>query len=449
MNSIGTLQSGEKKHVVIIGGGFAGITAAKRLEKHLDSGWEIYLLSNENYLTFNPLLPEVVGASILPGNVVAPLRQMAKRTRFRMVEVTSVDPVAKTAYYSGREDGQLHYDELVLACGQAASLGIIEGMTEFGLPLKTVGDALYMRNRIVSRLEQATIEPDEKRRAWLTRFVVVGGGFSGVEVAGELADFLFSAQRYYKNVSIENCQVILLHDGDHLLPELPRSLGETTQRNFEKRGLDARLNTRAASVDAEGVTLSDATRIETGTVICTIGTVPQNFTKTLDLPKERGRFLTHPDLSVKGSDGVWAVGDCALIPNAYNDTLCPPTSQFAEREARCLADNIIARVSGKETRAFSYRPRGQLASIGHTKAVAHIYGIRLSGFIAWLLWRGLYLMKIPTLARKARLYLEWSWSMFFPPDIAHLSFVRTTDREKKEPGHGTGGEGGIRTREGY
>lgn len=435
MSSIGTLQSGEMKHVVVIGGGFAGIEVAKRLEKRLDCNWEIYLLSNENYLTFNPLLPEVVGASISPGNVVAPLRQMAKRTRFRMVEVTSVDPLSKTVFYSGRNEGQLHYDELVLACGQAASLKIIDGMAEFGLPLKTVGDALYMRNRILSRLEQATIEPDESKRAWLTRFVVVGGGFSGVEVAGELADFLFSAQRYYKNVTIENCQVILLHDGDHLLPELPRSLGEATQKNFKKRGLDARLNTRAASVDGEAVTLTDGSRIEAGTVICTIGTVPQIFTTTLDLPKERGRFLTNADLSVKDTEGVWAVGDCALIPNAHDNAFCPPTAQFAEREARCLADNLVARINGKETRAFSYHPQGQLASIGHTKAVAHIYGIRISGFIAWLLWRGLYLMKIPTLARKARLYLEWTWAMFFPPDIAHLSFVRTTDRRihREEP----------------
>lgn len=432
MTSIGTLQSSDKQHVVVIGGGFAGINVVKRLEKRLDDDWEIYLLSNENYLTFNPLLPEVVGASILPGNVVAPLRQMAKRTRFRMVDVTSVDLNAKTVHYTGREQGNLHYDQLVLACGQAASLNIIEGMSEYGLPLKTVGDALFLRNRIVSRLEQATIEPDEKIRDWLTSFVVVGGGFSGVEVAGEVADFLFSAQRYYKNVSRENCKVMVLHDGDYLLPELPRSLGEVASRSFKKRGLDVRLRTRAAAVDCKAVTLTDGTRIDAGTVICTIGTVPQDFTKTLELAKERGRFLTNGDMSVKAAERVWAVGDCALIPNAYDGALCPPTAQFAERQARSVADNIIARVNGQETRAFSYRPQGQLASIGHTKAVANIYGIKLSGFIAWLMWRGLYLMKIPTLARKARLYLEWTWAMFFPPDIAHLSFIRTTDRKRRD-----------------
>ena len=432
MNDIGTLQAADKKHVVIIGGGFAGIATARRLEKRLDAAWEIYLLSEENYLTFNPLLPEVVGASILPGNVVAPLRQMSKRTRFRMVRVTGVDPNSKTVYYEGRGRGRLHYDELVLACGQAANMDFIPGMAELGLPLKTVGDALFMRNRIVSRLEQATIEPDPSARDWLTTFIVVGGGFSGVEVAGELADFLYSSVRYYKNVLREGCRVIVLHNGDRLLPELPQSLGRAAYKNFANRAIDVRLNVLVTTADERGVTLSDGSRVDGGTIVCAVGTRAQRFADALDFPKERGRILTNPDLSVQGAEHIWAAGDCARVPNAFDDGICPPTAQFAERQGKRLADNLAAKVTGRPTQGFNYRPRGQLASIGHTRAVADVFGIKLSGFVAWLMWRALYLMKIPTLARKARLYLEWTWAMFFPPDIAHLSFTRTRDRRTKE-----------------
>lgn len=426
-NPAGTLQAQEKKHVVIVGGGFAGVMAARRLEKQLPAEWEIYLLSNENYLTFNPLLPEVVGASILPSNVVAPLRLIINRTRFRMVQVRIVDIKERVVHYVGHGSGKLRYDHLVLACGQRANIGIVDGMREHGLPLKTLGDALFIRNRIVSRLEHATIEPDPAHRDWLTTFIIVGGGFSGVEVAGEVADFVRAAVPYYKNVHRTNCRVILLHGGDYLLPELPESLGNATARSFSRRGLDVRLMTRVVAVDADGVTLEDGTRIAGGTVICTIGSAPQALAAAIDLPKKRGRFVANADLSV--DDRVWAIGDCALVPNRHDGSSCPPTAQFAERQAKVLAENLCATISGKPTREFSYRPKGQLASVGHTKAVAWIYGIRLSGFLAWLLWRGLYLMKIPTLARKARLYLEWSWAMFFPPDISHLSFARTTDRD--------------------
>jgi len=421
----GTLQRTDRRHVVIVGGGFAGVNVARRLEKRLGRDWEIYLLSEENYLTYKPLLPEVVGASILPGNVVAPLRQMTDRTRLRMVRVDGVDVGAKTVHYRGREPGSLQYDELVLACGQRPRVDLVEGMDRYGNPLATVGDALHLRNRILARLEQATIEPDKATRDWLTRFVVVGGGFSGVEVAGELFDFLCAAVRYYKNVAAQDCRVTLLHAGDRLLPELSARLGEVAGKNFAKRGIDVRLDARAVQVDADGVTLENGERIGGGTVITTIGTQPQPFADAVDLPKDRGRFVTGPDMRVEGADGVWALGDCALVPNAWDGEYSPPTAQFAERQARMLADNLLASTAGREARDFRYRPRGQLASIGHTKAVVELRGLRFSGFVAWLVWRAFYLVRIPTFARKARLYLEWTWAMFFPPDVAHMNFDRT------------------------
>ena len=418
-----------KRNLLIIGGGFAGATLAQRLERQLPPEWEIFLLSETNFVTYYPLLPEVVGASVLPGHVQAPLRQMMKRTRIRMVRVDRVDLDARRVFYHNDEPGELPFEQVVFAAGVRANTGIVEGMAAHALPLKTVGDALYIRNRIVERLEQATIHPDEARRRQLTTFVVIGGGFSGVETAGELDDFLQSAERYYKNVRREHCRVVLLHGGDCLLPELSESLGRKTEGLFRERGIEVHLNARAVKIEDECVLLDDGGSVAGATIISTIGTVPHRFIQDPSLPLERGKIRVEGDMSVAGHPGVWALGDCALVPNAYTDQLSPPTAQYAEQQARTLADNIGAGIHGGSTRVFSYRPKGYMASIGHNKAVAEIYGVGLSGFIAFLLWRGSYLLKVPTLARKVRLFLEWNWAMFFPPDIAHLGFKRTEPEE--------------------
>ncbi len=423
------LRQTRTKSVVIIGGGFAGTVLAQQLEKKLPLDWEIYLLSQSNYLTFNPLLPEVIGASLLPGHVLAPIRQMVKRTRIRMVCVDNIDFADKIIYYHNDEAGQLHYDHIVFAAGVRANTSIIPGMDEYALPLKTVGDALFIRNQVIEKLEHATIHPDPERRKSLTNFIIVGGGFSGVEVAGELDDFLASAQRYYKNVRREDCKLILLHSGDRLLPELSASLGIKTGKIFSKRGIEVRLNTRVVRVDNETVILDSGEELPGSIIICTIGTTSNEFILASDLPQERGKITVDADMSVPGMDGVWALGDCARVPNGSQNQdkqpLSPPTAQFADRQGKFLARNIALNIAGKQTRAFHYKPIGMLASIGHNKAVAEIYGIPLSGFVAWLIWRAIYLAKMPTLPRKIRLFLEWSWAMFFPPDIAHLGFERT------------------------
>lgn len=411
--------------VVIVGGGFAGTSLAKRLERKLPADAEIELLSQENYVTFNPLLPEVVGASLLPGHVVAPLRQMLKRSTVRMVRVDDIDLEQKRVMYAGEGTGTIDYDHLVLACGQAANLAIVKGMARYALPLKTLGDALFLRNRIIVRLEQAEQQPNPEYRRWLTTFVVLGGGFSGVEVAGELVDFIRASRRYYPCLNDDQIRVILVHSGERLLPELSASLGEFTYKNMMKNGIDIRLQARAVRVDDRAVYLDSGEILSAGTVVCTIGTAPNSLLADLPLPKQRGRIETAPDMSVPGFPNVWALGDCAAVVNARDGKVCPPTAQFADRQGRQLARNIAEAVAGRPTRAFSYKPAGQLSAIGHNRAVAEMFGLRISGFIAWLMWRGVYLLKIPTLGRKARLFLEWNWAMFFPPDIAHLGFNRT------------------------
>lgn len=415
----------EQKKLVIIGGGFAGLTLAKKLEKTMALDWDIYLLSKTNFITYNPLLPEVIGASILPGHVQAPVRLVLKRTRIRMVTVDRIDYSNKIVHYHNDREASLSFDQLVLASGVQANTNMLPGLHEYTLPLKTVGDALRIRNQIIERLEQATIHPDIERRAQLTTFVILGGGFSGVETAGELEDFLKSAQRFYKNVDRKDCRIILIHGTDRILPELSPKLSEIATKNFKKRGIDIRLKQRAASIDGEKVILKSGEIIEGATIVCTIGTVPHAFIENDELPTQRGKIITQGDMSVEGAAGIWAIGDCALVPNAKSGEYIPPTAQFADRQAKVLAKNIVASLAQKPTQKFSYKPQGMLASIGHNKAVAEIFGMRFSGLIGFMLWRGVYLLKVPTLARKVRLFLEWNWAMFFPPDIAHLGFKRS------------------------
>jgi len=418
-------MSNERKNLVVIGGGFAGITLAQQLERQLPPDWHLTLVSQENFITFNPLLPEVVGASILPGHVIAPHRQMIHCSHVCMVQVTEIDTAARTIQYLGEGTGTLRYDQLVLACGTNANLDIIKGMGQYALPLKTLGDALFLRNRVVSRLEQAELQPNAEARRWLTTFVVIGGGFSGVETAGVLKDFLRASLKYYPRIQPDDVRVVLLNGQKRLLPELSASLGEFAGRKMRMHGLDVRLEARASRIDDRAVTLASGEIIPAGTVICTIGTQANPLVTDSPLPKERGRVKVNEDMSVPGFDGVWALGDCAAVPNKLDGTISPPTAQFADRQARQLARNIASRLQGRSTSAFSFKPVGQLSTIGHNKAVAEMFGIKLSGFVAWLLWRGVYLLKIPTLARKSRLFLEWNWAMFFPPDIAHFGYRRT------------------------
>jgi len=420
--------------IVILGGGFAGATLASRLEDQLPSDVRIALVSSDNYVTFSPLLPEVVGASILPGHVVAPLRQMISRTELLMAEVTAIHLGRGQLDYRGEGPGAIRYQQLVLACGQSARLTMVPGMAEHALPLKTLGDALVLRNQLIARLEHAQLEPDPERRRWLTTYAIVGVGFSGVEVAGEALDFLQQAVRYYPAVDARDCRIVLVHSGDRLLPELSPDLGAFAYRKMAARGIDVRFETRATRIDAQGMELQDGERIEAGSVVTTVGNGSNPLVAQLALPMQRDQLITNPDMSVPDQPGLWAIGDCAAVPNAYDDRVSPPTAQFATRQAHQLADNLARSLEGRSTAAFSYRPLGQLASIGHNKAVAEVFGIRLYGFVAWLLWRGVYLLKLPTLPRKMRVFLEWNWEMLFPPDTVSLRFSRTGRSHGEAPG---------------
>lgn len=416
--------------IVIVGGGFAGTTLVRELQRTLSKKAALTLISEESYTTFNPMLPEAVGAAIFPEQAVAPIRVMlAPPTRFVMGIVTRIDPVGKTLECETLAGVRaLAYDHVVLAFGSRARLDLVPGMAQHALPLKTVGDALHIRNTVLRRAARIELESERAVRRRLGHFVVVGGGFSGVEVAGTLADCLAGIARYYPRVEAGELKVTLLQDIDRLLPELPARLGAAALESLRARGVEVRLGAKVTDVDDGHARLADGSPIETSTVICTIGTRPNALLQETKLPVERGRIRVAPDLSVPGTADVWAIGDCALVPNALAGGFAPPTAQFAVREAKVLARNLAARIEGRQTRPFAYRSRGMMASIGHRKGVAELLGVPLGGFPAWLLWRAYYLSQMPTLGRKLRIFVEWTWGMFFPTDITHLRFTRSREQ---------------------
>ncbi|MBL8448174.1 MAG: NAD(P)/FAD-dependent oxidoreductase [Zoogloeaceae bacterium] len=419
-----------ERNIVIIGGGFAGTTLAQALEQRLPPPWRVVLVSQESYTTFNPMLAEVVGASVFPEHVIAPIRQMVSQTRFIMATVTEVDTARRLVVgntLAGRRE--IPYEHLVFAFGTRANLALVPGMEEHALPLKLIGDALFIRNRVLQRVARIELEADPEIRRRLGHFVVVGGGFSGVEVAGELADFLASARRFYPRVRPEELAVTILQDGARLLPELPECLGQAAARSMAKRGIQVRLGARAAQVADTGVTLASGEFLSSATVICTIGTKPNPVVERLGVPTQRGRIETEPDMQVRMHPGLWAIGDCALVPNARSGQLSPPTAQFAVAQAGQLADNLLAAIDGRPTRPFGHVSRGMMATTGHMKGVAQVFGLRLSGLPAWLLWRAYYLLRMPTFGRKLRIWVEWTWSMFFKADITHLRFTRTSEAD--------------------
>jgi NADH dehydrogenase len=415
--------------IVIVGGGFAGTTLARELQRTLPRSATLTLISEESYTTFNPMLPEAVGAAIFPEHAVAPIRAMlSPATRFVMGTVKSINTREKRLHCDTLAGPRtLPYDHLILAFGSRARLDLVPGMALHALPLKTVGDALHIRNVVLRRAARIELESDPLVRRHLGRFIVVGGGFSGVEVAGSLADCLAGIKRYYSRIAPEELGITLLQDIDRLLPELPPRLGLAALKSLRARGVEVLLGARAAEVHDQGVRLSDGLWVSGSTVVCTIGTRPNALVENLDVPKERGRIEVAPDLSVPGHQGLWALGDCALVPN--NGSFAPPTAQFAVQEAKHLARNIVARIENRNTSDFRYRSRGMMASVGHLKGVAEVLGVPLSGLAAWLVWRAYYLSRMPTLGRKLRIFVEWTWGMFFPTDITHLRFTRSSEQD--------------------
>jgi NADH dehydrogenase len=427
--------------ILILGGGFGGVYTALELEKLLgrDRTVEINLVSRENYLVFQPMLPEVISGSIGILDTITPIRRLCPRTNLYTRTVEGIDLRRRLVTLDvgfGAQSLQLEYDHLVIALGNITSFAGIPGLPEHALPFKYLGDALALRNRIIHVLEEADIEQDPEARRHLLTFVVAGGGFSGVEAVAELNDFVRAVAKSFRHVRAEEIRVILLHAGPLILPELPKSLAEFAQRLLMRRGVEIRLNTRLHGATAGAALLADGERIPTRTLVSSVPSAPNPLVAILPVAKDQGRIRVDEHLAVVDHLGMWAVGDCAHVIDARTGEPCPPTAQHAIRQARCAARNIAATVRGEPRRSFAFKALGKLGSLGHHSAVAEVFGIKLSGFLAWWLWRTIYLMKLPGLERKIRVATDWALDLLLPPDIVQLKTERALSirREHFEAG---------------
>ena len=410
--------------VVIVGGGFAAVQFAKTLRKKLSvSECEILLFNRENHLVFHPLLADVAGASINPDAAAAPLRQMLPGVGCRTERVQRIDlRTSEIEFDDGTSTlSRLHYDHVVIACGAETNLGIIPGMTDHAFGFKVMRDAIDLRQHIVHQMEHAEAASDPDRRRWHLSFIIVGAGFSGVELAGEINELVRSSSRFYLNFRREDVVVTVVHSQAQVLPEVAPPLREFARKKMEKAGITIMLNARAVAATHEGVELDNGQMLKGGTIACTIGTAPSPIIQALDVPKERGRIRTTGDMRIEGQMNAWAIGDCAYIVNAFDNKPSPTTAQFAERQGRQAALNLVRVLKGEPTRPFRFKALGQLCSIGGYQAVAEMFGMRVSGFLAWFLWRGVYLFKLPTWSRRIKVALDWFWDFLFPRDLSFLN----------------------------
>ena len=421
-------QPVNKKKVLVIGGGFGGVFAAKALERQGRGKLEVELVNRNNYFVFQPLLPEVAAASIHSADAVVPLRQLLRRLQVRLAEIMGIDFARKTVTVmqgAWRVPVDLAYDELVIALGTGVDLKRFPGLPEHALTMKDLSDAHRLRTHVIGCLETADVTADPDVKCQLLTFVVVGAGFSGVETVAEVRELVRRALKYYPNIRPDEVRFYLIEHANRILPTFPAELADYATRQLQIHGVEVMTGIGTKTATGTGVELADGRIIPTSTIVATIGNGPHQLVEALGLDMKWGRIKTDRFMRVPGLDSVWALGDSALIPLV--DTpgedpahYAPQTAQFAVREGRQLASNILAKINGNDLTPFAYTSKGSLASLGMSKAVADVYGIKLSGTLAWLLWRGFYLSFLPGFATKFRVGLTWLLNTVMPPNIVQI-----------------------------
>lgn len=422
-----------KNRIVILGGGFAGMRTAECLENELDGNHTaaITLVSETNALLFTPMLAEVAGSSLEPSHISTPLRGSLRRTEFIRARAQEVDFDRRRVILDTGLDAEgnalrreIPYDHLVLALGSVSNYFGMANIQQLAFNFKSLLDAIRIRNHVIEMFERADRQPDPALRKTLLTFVVAGGGFAGVELAGALNDFARGILADYPNLQPGDLSVVLVHARDRILPELSESLARYAQKRMESRGVTFRLNTRLADANPGVVLLSDG-EIRANTLVWAAGTAPNPLLKSLPGQKDkRGAVVVDLNLACPGIPGLWALGDCAAVVDAKSGKPCPPTAQFALREAQVLAKNIRAALEGRPGRPFHFDSLGALCVVGHQTACAELTvpfargrSMRFSGLLAWAMWRGIYLSKLPGVERKIRVLMDWTIELFFPRDI--------------------------------
>ncbi|MFE1908757.1 NAD(P)/FAD-dependent oxidoreductase [Streptomyces gardneri] len=426
----------EPARILVVGGGYVGMYTALRLQRQLRAELragtvEIVVVTPEPYMTYQPFLPEAAAGSISPRHVVVPLRRILDHCRILIGEVRSVDHAKRTAALSTlatEEEGtggiELTYDELVLAPGSVSRTLPVPGLADHGIGFKTVEEAIGLRNHVIEQMDIASSTRDPALRDAALTFVFVGGGYAGVEALAELEDMARYTARYYHNVKPEDLRWVLVEASDRILPEVGEDMGRYAIRELRGRNIDVRLETRLESCEDRIAVLSDGTRLPTRTVVWTAGVKPAPVLAATDLPlNERGRLRCTAHLAVEGVEHAWAAGDAAAVPDITSGEPgkeCAPNAQHAVRQAKVLAENVAASLSGRPLTEYAHAYVGSVASLGLHKGVAHVYGRKLKGYPAWFMHRAYHLSRVPTFNRKARVLAEWTLSGLFKREIVSL-----------------------------
>ncbi len=428
------------KKIVIIGGGFAGMNVARRLRKLLrdQPEYEITLVSRDNFFLMTPLLFEAGSGVLEPRHAVNPIRLIfGKETNLRFVEgeATSID--VERQIVRGKvvhqEEVESHYDHLVLAVGGVTNMELVKG-SENALTFKTLADAIYLRNFVIRRFEEADVERDPDVKKSRLTFVIVGGGLVGVELQGELEEFAHAAAKNYPRIDASEMRFELIEHGSRLMKEMDEDLAAYAQGVYERRGIRVRLNTPVERVEPGRVHLKGGETIDASTIIIATGVTPSPLVKSMEnIQKEKNGHITcDATMRSVSHKNVWALGDCAFVPDPDGKPY-PALAQHALREARLLAKNIAADIAGKPAKPFIYRTKGTLAALGGFKGVGKVFNIKLKGFTAWTVWRGYYLLQMPGIGRRIRIMMDWLVAITMGYDIVEVNFDRDIQNQPRDP----------------
>jgi NADH dehydrogenase len=438
--------------VVILGGGYVGMYTALRLQSRLRRGEaSVTVVDPQPHMTYQPFLPEAAAGSIEPRHVVVPLRRVLRRCHVLTGRVTGIEHArrAVTVELAGGGVAELGYDVLVVALGSVARTLPIPGLAEVGIAFRTIGEAIFLRNHVLSRMDIAASVLDPRLRRRLLTFLVIGGGYAGIEALAELADMARYATRYYDNIEPADLRWVLVEAADRIMPEVSPTLGVYTVARLLDRGIEVFLQTRVTSLAGGHVVLDDGTGFEADTVVWTAGVKANPVLGGSDLPlDERGRLRCTAELAVSGLPGVFSAGDCAAVPDLSRvaedpGATCSPSAQHAVRQAKVLAGNVLAQLRGRPLRSYRHRYAGSVASLGLYRGVAEIYGVRLRGPLAWFMHRTYHVSRMPTLNRKARVLADWTLALFFRREVVALGqihepraeFTRATAPPPAPPTH--------------
>ena len=425
-----------------MGGGFAGVDCTRKLESYFQSNYEIEitLVSDDNFLLFTPMLPQVVAGTITPRHIVMPLRALCKKARIYESVVRDIDPIQQYVTLEGTPEKigiRIHYDYLVIALGSKTNFFGLNDVEKNSFTMKTLADAISLRNRIIDMLEQAENEKNVKIKQRLLTFVVVGGGFAGIETAGEINDFLHEAVSYYHNIKRDDIRVTLIEAGTVILPGFNKNLSKYAHNRLEKNGIKILLQNTVTSFNGKNVAIkklsgsSSESVIDSHTLIWTAGVTPVEIIQNSVFKLKNGKIIVNEFLEISNYPGVFAIGDCSQFDSEISNKFAP-TAQLAESHAKLAAYNIKQTIENNEKKKFVYKWKGQSAVIGKHYGIAEVMGMKITGFWAWVLWRNYYLTKMPNLEKRIRVWIDWNIDLFSRIDISRYGFKRDTSKEYRE-----------------